>query len=75
MIQKSDTLAVIKVENRRVIGLIVTRNRSCRYHLPLAKFADDAITGWRPTEVDEVPKTSRPNGRMIWVLKRVVEVE
>lgn len=67
---ESDTLAVIKVENRRVIGLIVTRNRSCRYHVPLAKFADDAITGWRPTEGDEVPKTSRRTVGMIWVLQR-----
>jgi hypothetical protein len=56
---ESDTLAVIKVENSRVIGLI-----------PLAKFADDAVTGWHPTEGDEVPTTSRRTVEMIWALQR-----
>ena len=65
-----DTLALVKVENHRVVGLIVTCNRICRYLIQLSAFSDTSVA-WRPLGDDEVPATPRRTIDMIWVARKV----
>jgi hypothetical protein len=64
------TLVVIKVSERRIVGLIVTRVRDCEYTAELESFAPDVTGGWRPTNAERIPRHSRRALDMIWVLKK-----
>jgi hypothetical protein len=60
--------AAIQVLQNRVVGLVVTRIRPCRFRAPLDSFADRDGFGWRPTDGERVPREHRRSIDMLWVL-------
>ena len=65
-----NTLAVVCVRDGRVTGLLVSRERECKYKVELDSFRqEDGRNSWRPTSADEVETHRRRAVDMIWVLK------
>jgi ribosomal protein S18 acetylase RimI-like enzyme len=65
-----DTITMLCVKDGRICGLLVTRERECKYTARLNSFQSDDFHSWRPTEVVEVQPHARRAIDMIWTLKK-----
>ena len=65
-----NTIGMIYIKDGRICGLLVSRERECKYTATLNSFQPDEFHSWRPTEVTEVQPHSRRVVDMIWVLKK-----
>lgn len=64
------TIAVIRVLDGRVSGLLVSRERKCEYKVSLDTFREDRLESWRPTKGEHVEPHPRRAVDMIWVVKK-----
>ncbi len=64
------TIAMLYAKDGRVCGLLVSRERECKYSANLSSFRSDNFNSWRPTEVIEIKPHTRRAVDMIWVLKK-----
>jgi hypothetical protein len=65
-----NTIAMVYVEEGRVCGLLVSRERECEYTANLSSFQADGLHSWRPTAFTQVEGHARRAIDMIWVLKK-----
>jgi ribosomal protein S18 acetylase RimI-like enzyme len=65
-----NTIAMLCVKDGRVCGLLVSRERECKYTASLKYFQLHSFHSWRPTEVNEAQPHARRAIDMIWVLKK-----
>jgi len=63
-------IAMICIRDRRVCGLLVSRERECNYTASLNSFRPHIFPSWRPTEIVEIRPHVRRAVEMIWVLKK-----
>lgn len=64
------TIAILCVKRGRVCGLLVSRERECRYRATFDAFRPDGHNSWRPDPVRKVEAHPRRAVEMIWVLKK-----
>jgi len=69
-VDEYDTIVMLCVKDRRVCGLLVSRQRECKYTANLNSFQLGDFDYWRPTECIEVKPHTRRAVDMIWVLKK-----
>lgn len=65
-----NTVAMLYIKDGRIRGLLVSRERECRYTASLNSFQPDDLHLWRPTVGTEIKAHTRRVIDMIWVLKK-----
>jgi hypothetical protein len=64
-----ETLVLIRVHSRRVIGLVVLRKRQCCHSAAMDSFWADGRGAYWPATPKEEPPMRRPTVDLIWTLK------
>jgi hypothetical protein len=68
-IDEFQTIAIICVRGKRVVGLLVSRLRDCKYKARLDSFQQSDLNLWLPTALSQIEIHKRRTFEMIWVLK------